>query len=200
MEAERETALRKALIRADSNRIGELCAVDPEAKAFYDDWGTPLNDLFEAGTPPVEQSQVAYDAAAHRAKEADTREPRALAAAYDEGQDAFVLVLRGGITLVIPRKRIPGSMNEDSPLRGPIDGSNAALGRVEIAGEGEYLRWPDLDVDLEVPSLVADALGLYTSEDLDDYHLGTAALERVRRGEEETHTLEEAERDLGLAD
>ena len=37
-------------------------------------------------------------------------------------------------------------------------------------------------------------------EDLEDYYLAAATLERVRKGKERVFTLEEVERDLGLAD
>lgn len=37
-------------------------------------------------------------------------------------------------------------------------------------------------------------------EDLEDYYLAAATMERVRKGEERVYTLEEVERDLGLAD
>jgi RHH-type transcriptional regulator, rel operon repressor / antitoxin RelB len=37
-------------------------------------------------------------------------------------------------------------------------------------------------------------------DDLEDYYLAAATMERVRKGEEKTFTLEEVERDLGLAD
>ena len=37
-------------------------------------------------------------------------------------------------------------------------------------------------------------------EDLEDYYLAAATMERVRKGEERVLTLEEVERDLGLAD
>jgi len=37
-------------------------------------------------------------------------------------------------------------------------------------------------------------------EDLEDYYLASATMERVRKGEERVYTLEEVERDLGLAD
>ena len=36
--------------------------------------------------------------------------------------------------------------------------------------------------------------------DLEDYYLASATMERVRKGEERVYTLEEVERDLGLAD
>lgn len=37
-------------------------------------------------------------------------------------------------------------------------------------------------------------------EDLEDYYLASKTLERVRSGKERVYTLEEVERDLGLAD
>lgn len=37
-------------------------------------------------------------------------------------------------------------------------------------------------------------------EDLEGYYLAAATMERVRKGEERVYTLEEVERDLGLAD
>ena len=37
-------------------------------------------------------------------------------------------------------------------------------------------------------------------EDLEDYYLAAEVLERVRRGQERVYSLDEVERDLGLAD
>ena len=37
-------------------------------------------------------------------------------------------------------------------------------------------------------------------EDLEDYYLASATMERVRKGEERVYTLDEAERALGLED
>jgi Predicted DNA-binding protein with an HTH domain len=37
-------------------------------------------------------------------------------------------------------------------------------------------------------------------EDLGDFYLAAATMERVRKGEEPIYPLDEAERDLGLAD
>ncbi len=37
-------------------------------------------------------------------------------------------------------------------------------------------------------------------DELEDYYLSAAVLERVKKGEEEVLTLEEVERELGLAD
>jgi RHH-type transcriptional regulator, rel operon repressor / antitoxin RelB len=43
--------------------------------------------------------------------------------------------------------------------------------------------------------LVANGL-----EDLEDYYLAAATMERVRKGEEYVYSLDDVERDLGLAD
>jgi RHH-type rel operon transcriptional repressor/antitoxin RelB len=37
-------------------------------------------------------------------------------------------------------------------------------------------------------------------EDLEDYYVASATMERVRKGEEPIRSLDEVERDLGLAD
>ena len=37
-------------------------------------------------------------------------------------------------------------------------------------------------------------------EDLEDYYLASATMERLRKSEEPVHSLDEVERDLGLAD
>ncbi len=37
-------------------------------------------------------------------------------------------------------------------------------------------------------------------EETEDYYLASATLERVRKGEERVYSLDEVERDLGLAD
>jgi len=37
-------------------------------------------------------------------------------------------------------------------------------------------------------------------DDLEDYYLADAIMERVRKGEEQTYSLEDVERELGLAD
>jgi len=37
-------------------------------------------------------------------------------------------------------------------------------------------------------------------EELEDYYLAASVLERIRKGEEKTYSLEEVERELGLED
>jgi hypothetical protein len=100
----------------------------------------------------VNLTKPAYDAAIRRADEEDAQEPRAVAASYDESNDAFVLTLRGNVALVIPRERIPGLAAHNA----------GALRNVELEGGGEYIRWPALDVDHAVPFLLAGVLGIRT--------------------------------------
>ncbi len=52
----------------------------------------------------------------------------------------------------------------------------------------EQPRHPPPEVSVEPPS-----------EDLDDWHLAVAAMERIRNGEERVFSLDEVERDLGLS-
>jgi GNAT superfamily N-acetyltransferase len=45
LAGEQAKALRKARIRASSRRVGELVAKNPEARAFYEEVGTPTAEL-----------------------------------------------------------------------------------------------------------------------------------------------------------
>jgi len=64
------------------------------------------------------------------------------------GLDLLILKLGDGRRHMIPR--------ED--LQGLRSGTKEQLSRIEIIGRGTGLHWPDLDVDLHVPSLLR---GLY---------------------------------------
>lgn len=72
------------------------------------------------------------------------------------------------------------SIRLDPAIEQRLDNLAAKTGRTKAF----YLR-----------QLVANGL-----DDLEDYYLAAATMERVRKGEERVYTLEEAERDLGLAD
>lgn len=72
------------------------------------------------------------------------------------------------------------SIRLDSAIEQRLDKLAAQTGRTKAY----YLR-----------ELVAKGL-----DDLEDYYLAAATMERVRKGEERIYSLEEAERDLGLAD
>jgi len=72
------------------------------------------------------------------------------------------------------------SIRLERPLEQRLDRLAAQTGRTKAY----YLR-----------ELVARGL-----DDLEDYYLAAATMERVRKGEERVFTLEEVERELGLAD
>jgi len=67
---------------------------------------------------------------------------------------------------------------------------------------------PDIEHRLDVLAerterTKADYLRMFIEkglEDIEDYYLAAATMERVRSGEERVFTLEEVERDLGLED
>lgn len=77
--------------------------------------------------------------------------PVATAVQYSRKFDIYVLSLSNGTRRVLPRES----------LQGLQDASAAQLKRVELLGRGTGLHWPDLDVDLYVPALVA---GIYGSK------------------------------------
>ena len=91
-----------------------------------------------------------YSKARDRALIAERTEPRVKSAHWSA--DALVMKLRDGVTVTIPRRKIPG-------LAGA---SNDALVDFEIEGGGAYLHWDKLDVDYSVPVLLADVLGVVT--------------------------------------
>ena len=95
-----------------------------------------------------------YDAAHARARKAGKTEPRATAARFSAGK--LLLDLGGAVKVTIPRDRVPGLQIADPH----------AVANVKIEGGGEYLRWPDLDVDHSVPILLADVLGIRTARDV----------------------------------
>ena len=94
-----------------------------------------------------------YVKARARATIAQRTEPRVKSASWDA--DSLVLVLRDGVTVTIPRRKISG-----------LAGASAeALADFDIEGGGAYLHWEKLDVDHSVPVLLADALGVVTVQE-----------------------------------
>jgi hypothetical protein len=61
----------------------------------------------------------------------------------------LTLPLRSGVVVILATANVPG-------LRNVRDGEK--LANVIVEGHGKALRWPDLDVDLSVPLLIAEAL------------------------------------------
>ena len=66
---------------------------------------------------------------------ADKNEARASAVRYSRSRDAFVIDLRNGIELVIPRRLLQGLAEETS----------TKASRVMIVDKGAGLSWPTLD-------------------------------------------------------
>ena len=75
---------------------------------------------------------------------------------------------------------MPTSIRLEPEIEARLDALAARTGRTKAY----YLR-----------ELITNGL-----EDLEDYYAAVEVSERIRRGEEKTHTLEEVIRDLGLDD
>ncbi len=68
---------------------------------------------------------------------------------YDPAADAVLLTFRGGGSMTIPRRVIPG-----------LEGHAAsALEAMTVSPAGDALLWPALDADVYVPGLVERAFG-----------------------------------------
>ncbi len=70
-------------------------------------------------------------------------EPRAIGIEYRPGLDLFIVTLSNGERLVLQRELLEGLQSA----------TRRQLANVEITPQGSGLHWPDLDVDLYVPSL-----------------------------------------------
>jgi Protein of unknown function (DUF2442) len=70
-------------------------------------------------------------------------------AAYDRSADAIRLTFRGGGSMMIPRRMIPGL--ERAPA--------STLKSVTVSPAGDALLWPSLDADVYIPGLVERAFG-----------------------------------------
>lgn len=87
-------------------------------------------------------------------------------ARYDAGKAELHITLTNGTSVAIPAHLIEG-------LR---DAPPAARSRVEVAGIGYGLHWPDLDLDLSIPGLLSDLFG--TRRWLDESRARTAGRSR----------------------
>ena len=70
-------------------------------------------------------------------------------ARYDARRDALDLTFRGGGSMVIPRRMVPGLERVAA----------ADLGAPAVSPAGDALFWPALDLDVSVPGLVERAFG-----------------------------------------
>jgi hypothetical protein len=70
-------------------------------------------------------------------------------ARYDGTSDSVLLTFRGGGSMTIPRRVIPGLERQPA----------STLETMTLSPAGDALRWPALDVDVYVPGLVERAFG-----------------------------------------
>lgn len=70
-------------------------------------------------------------------------------AQYDTTRDAIWLRFRGGGSMTIPRRMVPGLE----------EATASVLGSISVSPAGDAVSWPSLDVDVYVPGLVERAFG-----------------------------------------
>jgi hypothetical protein len=90
------------------------------------------------------------EAAVREGREADRVEPRASAAYYDAARGLILVELRSGFAFAFPPERVPGLEQRAAP----------DLGAVRISPSGDGLHWDELDVDVSLTGLMAQALNL----------------------------------------
>lgn len=88
-------------------------------------------------------------AAEQRGREVAVAEARAVYARYAPDTALLLIGLRGGTTLLVPIARLQGIA--DAPVH--------LVEQVEVAANGAALRWPALDADFAVQSIVAGSFG-----------------------------------------
>ena len=102
-----------------------------------------------ASDEPTVADRERFEAARARGK-ARVEDPSAVVDAhYDRAADAVQLLFRGGGSMTIPRRFIPGLERRRAP----------ALESVSVSPAGDALLWPSLDADVFVPGLVERAFG-----------------------------------------
>ncbi len=90
-----------------------------------------------------------YAAAVRAAARADAIEPRAKSARYDRRSRRIVVELHNGTTFIFPAELAEG-------LAGA---TTSALSEVMVTPSGSGLRWPRLDADFNLPSLMMGVFG-----------------------------------------
>jgi Protein of unknown function (DUF2442) len=101
-------------------------------------------------------TRTEYEAARRTADIENATQPRASKASVSTDGKTLTLVLAHGVTISMPLAGVPGLASIASRR------NSHSPANVVIEGDGEILRWPDLDVDLSVPNLIADALRITT--------------------------------------
>ena len=88
-------------------------------------------------------------AAAAAGKERHERGEVAVSATYEPRLKRLHIELASGVAVIVPVSRVQGL----------ADAKPAVIRSVELTGKGYGLYWPDLDLDVSVPDLVAGCLG-----------------------------------------
>ena len=101
-------------------------------------------------THKVITTDAEIDQALEQAKQLG-EELRAVSVEYKPGRELDLIILRlsDGSRRLIPREDIE-SLQE---------ATRAQIANVELAGNGQGLHWPDLDLDLYVPALLKNIYG-----------------------------------------
>jgi hypothetical protein len=97
----------------------------------------------------IDKALESYPAATARSRERRSRGELAVSAHYEPERRRVHVELVSGTALAVPVKLIQG-LERARP---------AQLANVHVVGRGYGLHWPDLDVDLAVPDLIAGSLG-----------------------------------------
>ncbi|MGQ0815995.1 MAG: DUF2442 domain-containing protein [Gemmatimonadota bacterium] len=94
--------------------------------------------------------ELQNETAIREAREADRIEPRASTVTYDARKGLIIVELRSGYAFGFPPERVAGLERIDAEQ----------LRAVRISPSGDGLHWDDLNVDISVTGLIADALNL----------------------------------------
>ena len=105
--------------------------------------------LFMASKEPTVADGGRFDAARAKGQAHAGDSSAVVEARYDRSADSFRLLFRGGGTMSIPRRLIPGL--EDQPA--------STLNAVTVSPAGDALLWKSIDADVYLPGLVEWAFG-----------------------------------------
>lgn len=97
----------------------------------------------------VKVTDAQIDAARTQARHFESSDRRAVAAGYNAKFDLVNIDLDDGVKVSIPRKMLQG-LEHAAPKQ---------VAKVELAGRGTGLHWPELDVDHYVPGLLNHVFG-----------------------------------------
>ncbi len=97
----------------------------------------------------IDKALAGHAAAAARGRARKARGDLATSARYDADRKRVHVELQSGSAFAVPVELLQG-------LKGA---KRAQLERVTVTGRGIALYWPELDVDLSIPDLLAGSLG-----------------------------------------